>query len=47
MPLFQGLNRGREASMAWAAANRDEFISAGREAKAQAARGQPEKAAGD
>ena len=46
MPRFQGLNRGREASMAWATDNRDEFMSAGREAKAKAARDyEAEKAA--
>ena len=48
MPRFQGLNRGREASMAWASANRDEFMSAGREAKAKATRNyEAEKAARD
>ncbi|MEE8433233.1 MAG: hypothetical protein V3S64_00460 [bacterium] len=48
MPRFQGLNRGREASMAWASANRDEFMNAGREAKAKAARDyEAEKAASD
>lgn len=38
MPRVAGLNAGREASMAWAAAHRTEFMSAVRQAKREATR---------